>query len=142
MEEGGVDLGNPRQRTLSLVGLGTGSRDESTGFVAMIFDILAQGLFFGTILWLVYLAIEPSLRARWPRSIVTWNRLLAGQWGDPLVWSHVLIGGAAGLLLMMAVLAAEGLRLGTQGPGAGGWNSELLGTRRWFGGICSSLVGW
>ena len=104
----------------------------------MIFDILAQGLFFGTILWLVYLAIEPSLRARWPRSIVTWNRLLAGQWGDPLVWSHVLIGGAAGLLLMMAVLAAEGLRLGTQGPGAGGWDSE------WGrgGGLAGSAVCW
>ncbi len=113
----------------------------TTAIVTMIFDILAQGLFFGTILWLVYLAIEPSLRARWPQSIVTWNRLLAGQWKDPLVWSHVLIGGAAGLLLMLAVLGSEGLRLGTQGPGVGGWDSELLGTRRWFGGICGLLVG-
>ena len=178
-KEGGVDLGNPLQRTISLVGLGIGtffvlllSRRNwkagridrrgalrvaifagflvvltwlsnlhfvpTTTFVAMICDILAQGLFFGTILWLVYLAIEPSLRARWPRSIVTWNRLLAGQWGDPLVWSHVLIGGAAGLLLMMAVLAAEGLRLGTQGPGAGGWDSA------WGrgGGLAGSAVCW
>ena len=113
----------------------------TTSFVSMIFDILAQGLFFGAILWLVYLAIEPSLRARWPQSIVTWNRLLAGQWKDALVWSHVLIGGAAGLLLMMAVLAYENLRLGIQGPGIGGWDAELLGTRQWFGKICDLLVG-
>jgi len=76
----------------------------------------------------------PSLRARWPQSIVTWNRVLAGQWKDPLVWSHVLIGRAAGLALMMAVMASDGLRRGAQGPGAGGWDAMVYRDLR--------LVGW
>ena len=36
------------------------------------------------------------MRARWPHSIVTWNRVLAGRWRDPHVASHVLIGAAVG----------------------------------------------
>ena len=34
----------------------------------------------GAFLWLLYLAIEPAIRSRFPHSIVTWNRLLAGRW--------------------------------------------------------------
>ena len=48
------------------------------------------------ILFLVYLALEPAVRARWPHSIVTWNRVLAGRWRDPQVASDVLIGAAVG----------------------------------------------
>lgn len=47
-------------------------------------------------LWFAYLALEPEVRARWPHSIVTWNRVLAGRWWDAQVGSHVLIGAAVG----------------------------------------------
>ncbi len=57
---------------------------------------LAIGLFLGGAGWVLYLALEPALRSRWPHSIVTWNRLLAGRWSDPLVQSHILIGMAIG----------------------------------------------
>ena len=53
-------------------------------------------LFAAAVLFLVYLALEPAVRARWPHSIVTWNRVLAGRWRDPQVASDVLIGAAVG----------------------------------------------
>lgn len=48
--------------------------------------------------WLVYLALEPSVRRNWPELIVSWNRLLAGDWRDPLVGRDVLIGTLIGIM--------------------------------------------
>ena len=45
----------------------------------------AKGCFWRAVLWLVYLALEPAVRARWPHSIMTWNRVLAGRWLDAQV---------------------------------------------------------
>jgi serine/threonine-protein kinase len=45
--------------------------------------------------WLMYLALEPYVRRRWPWRIVSWNRLLAGRFRDPLVGRDILIGGLA-----------------------------------------------
>jgi hypothetical protein len=59
--------------------------------------------------WLAYLAVEPFLRRRWPEVLVTWTRLLAGEFRDPLVGRDVLIGCAAGPLL--AIVAIGGLLL-------------------------------
>ncbi len=50
--------------------------------------------------WLLYLAIEPYLRRRWPHTLVSWNRLLAGRWRDPLVGRDILLG----VLVTVAVL--------------------------------------
>jgi serine/threonine-protein kinase len=43
-------------------------------------------------LWLIYLALEPYVRRIWPDSMISWNRLLAGKWRDPLVGADVLVG--------------------------------------------------
>ncbi len=59
----------------------------------------ALGLFLGTIVWLLYLALEPIVRRSRPQLIVSWSRLLAGRWGDPLVGRDLLIGSALGLTL-------------------------------------------
>jgi hypothetical protein len=42
-------------------------------------------LLWGAGFWLLYLALEPAVRAHWPHSIVTWNRILAGRWKDAQV---------------------------------------------------------
>jgi predicted Ser/Thr protein kinase len=51
------------------------------------------------LIWLLYIALEPAVRARWPHALVTWSRVLAGRWQDPLVGAHVLYGALAGLLI-------------------------------------------
>jgi hypothetical protein len=47
---------------------------------------VASGLFFA----LAYLAIEPWTRRLWPHVIITWTRVIAGRWRDPLVARDVL----------------------------------------------------
>jgi hypothetical protein len=56
-------------------------------------------LFFGLLTWLAYLAVEPFMRRYWPETLVSWNRLLAGRFRDPLVGTHLLVGCAGGTLL-------------------------------------------
>ncbi len=59
----------------------------------------ALGLFLGTIVWLLYLALEPIVRKSRPEVIVSWSRFIAGRWSDPLVGRDLLIGSALGLAL-------------------------------------------
>ncbi len=49
-------------------------------------------LFATAATWLLYLALEPIVRRNLPDLIISWNRLLAGDWRDPLVGRDVLIG--------------------------------------------------
>jgi hypothetical protein len=65
---------------------------------------IAKGLMFGAALALVYLALEPYLRRRWPDRLISWARLLSGKWRDPMIGRDVLIGLIGGLL--HALLAA------------------------------------
>ncbi len=58
---------------------------------------LRLGLYIGTWTWLMYLALEPIVRRHLPELIVSWNRLLAGDWRDPLVGRDVLIGTVFGI---------------------------------------------
>jgi hypothetical protein len=60
---------------LSLLGAAVGSR----GIIAAI-------------IWLAYIAIEPYMRRQWPDALISWTRLQAGRFRDPLVASHILIG--------------------------------------------------
>lgn len=67
------------------------------------------GLYFAAITWLVYMALEPIVRRNLPELIVSWNRLLAGDWRDPLVGRDVLFGTLFGIghiaLISIAKLA-------------------------------------
>jgi len=49
-------------------------------------------LYWAAATWLFYLALEPVVRRNMPELIVSWNRLLAGDWRDPLVGRDVLLG--------------------------------------------------
>lgn len=59
---------------------------------AIGFGCVIAGYVFG-----LYLALEPYVRRRWPRTLISWSRLLAGGVRDPLVASHLLLGLAAGV---------------------------------------------
>src|SRR5207244_4348765 len=95
----------------------------------------ARWLLAAATLWLVYLALEPEVRARYPHSIVTWNRVLAGRWLDAQVASHVLIGAAVGAGLWSAFKLVAILMLGTKEPNNWDiWLEPLTGARQWIGG--------
>ncbi len=55
---------------------------------------VSSALFVAGLFWLLYVALEPWVRRRWPRVLVGWSRLLAGSFRDPLVGRDILIGCA------------------------------------------------
>ena len=68
------------------------------GEIGLIVMWVSTSLFFGAFVWLLYIALEPYVRRRWPTTLVAWSRVLAGNWRDPLVGRDVLIGSLAGML--------------------------------------------
>ena len=67
--------------------------EEALNFISGIQSILFWTCFF----WVVYMAFEPFVRRRWPGRIISWSRLLAGGFRDPLVGRDILIGAVFGL---------------------------------------------
>ncbi|MEK7315417.1 MAG: serine/threonine-protein kinase [Candidatus Eisenbacteria bacterium] len=57
---------------------------------------LGSALRTGATAWVLYVALEPHVRRKIPRSVITWNRLLAGRFLDPVVGRDLLIGVLAG----------------------------------------------
>jgi serine/threonine-protein kinase len=55
------------------------------------------------LLWLFYLALEPYVRRWWPHRMVSWNRLLAGDFRDPLIGRDTLIGAVIGMTMMVVL---------------------------------------
>ena len=62
---------------------------------------LPLSLTAGMVMWLIYIALEPFLRRRWPHRIISWNRLLTGDLRDPLVGRDILIGVLGGALALV-----------------------------------------
>jgi len=54
---------------------------------------LSAALFLAAVFWVMYVAAEPYIRRRWPQSLISWSRLVAGAFRDPLVGAHMLMGG-------------------------------------------------
>ncbi|HEX6322403.1 MAG TPA: serine/threonine-protein kinase [Vicinamibacterales bacterium] len=92
----------------------TSLADQFPGFTAT----LAVTLFEGLALYALYLALEPSVRRRWPDTLVSWTRALSGRLRDPLVGRDILFGCAIGVVFQLldvgAALAAR--RLGAAQP--------------------------
>ncbi len=58
---------------------------------------MSFALFWAVSFYVLYLALEPYARRRWPDRLISWSRLLAGKLKDPMVGRDVLIGTVAGL---------------------------------------------
>jgi len=106
---------------------------------------VSTGLFVSAFLWTLYLALEPYVRSKWPQTIVSWTRLLAGNLRDPLVGRDILFGTLLGLAWVLVFLAGYlfDIRVGERPilpP------TDLLeGTRivisMWLGNIVGAIVG-
>ncbi|MCL2648153.1 MAG: protein kinase [Phycisphaerales bacterium] len=62
---------------------------------------VGANLFRVGVVWIFYLALEPYVRRIWPEIVISWNRVIAGKWFDPLVGRDILIGATAGSLSML-----------------------------------------
>jgi serine/threonine-protein kinase len=122
-----------------LTWLGTVHAVPSSDMISLALASMANWLLWGAGFWLLYLALEPSVRAHWPHSIVTWNRVLAGRWKDAQVGSHILIGAAVGA----AVWTTAGLVDSFTGAGLSGFSgvNAAAGTRQWIAFQANTLAG-
>ncbi len=97
-------------------------------------------LLSAAIVWIVYLALEPAVRARWPHSIVTWNRILAGRWKDAQAGSEILLGAAVGSAMWIVFKTIGFAGQGKVEPVNLDFSLfSVLGTREWFGSYASVL---
>src|ERR1019366_2124320 len=112
--------------------IGTVHPVVSSDMLDLFFSAAGEWLFAALVMWLLYLALEPEVRARWPHSLVSWNRVLAGKWLDAQVGSHILIGAATGCALWTAVNLIEILQSSERTLDAGMNLTATLGIRQWI----------
>jgi predicted Ser/Thr protein kinase len=69
----------------------------TTAEVELLLMMAGWSLVGTGLVWLMYVALEPHVRKRWPTSLVSWSRLLAGEILDPVVGRDVLVGVLTGV---------------------------------------------
>ena len=77
------------------------------------------------ITWVLYLAIEPWVRRKWPHAIISWSRLLSGKMRDSLVGRDLLFGVALGVLWIL-VIQVHGIAMIRVGAVPGLYDTEFL----------------
>jgi hypothetical protein len=88
----------------------------SLGTFGTFLVALATSVFYGVMMWIVYIALEPYVRRRWPQTLISWSAILIGRVRDAVVGRDVLIGCAAGAALwVLSGISESWLRH------AGGW---------------------
>jgi serine/threonine-protein kinase len=98
----------------------------------LFLNFASWGLFVAGGLWVLYIALEPFVRRRAPQTIVSWTKVLSGDFRDPLVGRDVLAGcvGAVSVMLTGAVASWVPVWLGRALPVPDTFTSRTLsGTR-------------
>ncbi len=62
---------------------------------------VSTALFISGVTWMLYLAVEPWVRRHWPKTMISWSRLLSGQVRDPLVGRDILFGVVLGVVWIL-----------------------------------------
>ena len=91
-------------------------------------------------IWVLYIALEPAVRARWPHAILTWSRVLAGRWQDAQVAAHVLYGALVGLTIAAFFLAAQWFQLRQGSVGAATSEDVGISARYWMADVLSKTT--
>ena len=71
--------------------------DMNQQLVAFFMSV-SLALLEAALVWLGYVALEPHIRKTWPHTMISWSRLVAGRFRDPLVGRDVLVGAFAGVV--------------------------------------------
>ena len=93
---------------------------------------LGTSLFLAGLTWVIYIALEPLIRRRWPDSLIAWTRLLSGRLTDPLVGRVLLAGALLGVFEgVWSEVGQLTLRAFESAPPIPPfpWNDTLLGPR-------------
>ena len=91
-----------------------------------LINALGFGLFIAALACVLYLALEPFVRRRWPQSLISWTRLLAGDVRDPLVAGHILLGVTFAIAVAILANGMEWYQWQAQGKLT--FNGNRIGT--------------
>ena len=75
----------------------------SAAMLYLLVLAVSTSMFAAGTTWMLYLAIEPWIRRRWPQAIISWSRLLSGQFRDPLVGRDILFGVMLGVVWILII---------------------------------------
>ena len=81
-----------------------------------LFDFLKQAVFSTGTAWLLYIALEPLVRRYAPDILISWTRVLSGQFLDPRVGRDVLVGVTIGVGIVLLGMANWFVPAMTGGP--------------------------
>lgn len=113
--------------------------------LGLIWMILSRALMFGAFVWVGYIALEPHIRRLWPHTMISWSRLLAGQFRDPRIGRDILVGGVFGITipLLEEVVFLIASKLGSQTEPAlatAGTVNAALSARNYIGSLSTQLT--
>ncbi len=84
------------------------------------------------LVWLLYIALEPVMRSRWPHAIITWSRAISGQFSDPQLGSHILYGCGIGVLVAAVFVVSNVISFQTGGKPSTVSLDTAIGARNWI----------
>ncbi len=88
--------------TLAAWALSTHHVPELTELIVILMG-LRVGFLSVVLIWVLYVALEPFVRRRWPQTIISWTRILGGRLRDAVVGGHVLVGMLYGIFVSVLV---------------------------------------
>ncbi len=96
--------------------LGSGRPFTPTGVLGTLRNALALGTLVAAAVGLAYLALEPSIRRQRPHLLVSWMRMLEGDFRNPLIGRDVLFGVLLGLANAAAWWLSGWMKVWTGNP--------------------------
>jgi serine/threonine-protein kinase len=111
--------------------------------VATLQRTAADALLWSFVIFVLYLALEPIVRRRWPAQLIASSRLIAGNTRDPLVGRDVLIGLLVGIVHPMIIFgwtAVSELRGETLPPPTAGYVAIFRGLRHGLAYLVAGLA--
>ena len=94
--------------------------------------------------FLLYVALEPYVRRTWPEILISWSRLVAGGWRNPLVGRDVLIGVLFGIGMLAPIYFRMALPgwlpvagITPRGPGSQDWRDASV----FLGNLVNNILG-
>lgn len=110
----------------------------------MFVRMIGQALFAAAFVWLYYMALEPYVRRQMPELLISWSRLLAGKFRDPLIGRDLLVASLLGCIAALGVHISNSLSFWHNIPGETTIPSNTLtlgSARDVLGCLLGSLLG-
>jgi serine/threonine-protein kinase len=99
---------------------------------------IGSALVNGGLIWVFYVALEPWVRRKWPRTMIGWTRYTTKGFSDPLVGRDLLYGTVFGAVLTFSDALAVAAHGNNNQPAFPQLNA-LLGVRAELAGVIASV---